>query len=159
MSAPCAVARYGSTRGPQLLPLPHLHGDPLVFVAEDDVWTAPLSGGRAYRLTADDMPAQNPRLAPGGARVSWTSCLTSAAPDRTGRTSVALVRGTGHRLTRRDGPARTLPGRPGVRARLARPLGDDRAVWVDDAKGEDAVCVAPLDAGATSDAGATPDTS
>ena len=32
---------------------------------------------------------------------------------------------------------------PGVRARLAAPLGDDRAVWVDDALGEDAVCIAP----------------
>ncbi len=32
-----------------------------------------------------------------------------------------------------------------MRARLARPLGTDRAVWVDDAEGEDAVCIAPLD--------------
>ena len=34
---------------------------------------------------------------------------------------------------------------PGVRARLAEPLGDDRAVWVDDADGEEAVSVAPMD--------------
>jgi tricorn protease len=50
-----------------------------------------------------------------------------------------------HRLTPRDGPARTLLAEPGVRARLARPLGEDRVVWVDDALGEDAVCIAPLD--------------
>ncbi len=50
-----------------------------------------------------------------------------------------------HRLTHRDGPARTLHATPGVRARLAAPLGEDRAVWVDDALGEDAVCIAPLD--------------
>ena len=55
------------------LRFPHLHGDTLVFVAEDDVWTAPLSGGRAYRLTADDVPAAQPRLSPDGARVAWTS--------------------------------------------------------------------------------------
>ena len=52
---------------------PHLHGDTLVFVAEDDVWIAPVPGGRAYRLTADDVPVAQPRLSPDGARVSWTS--------------------------------------------------------------------------------------
>ena len=69
----------------------------------------------------------------------------AAVPDRTGRTSVVTVRGTVHRLTHRDGPARTLLAEPGVRARLAEPLGDDRAVWVDDADGEEAVTVAPVD--------------
>ena len=52
---------------------PHLHGDTLVFVAEDDVWTAPVGGGRAYRLTADDVPVARPRLSPDGTRVAWTS--------------------------------------------------------------------------------------
>src|SRR5690606_17014377 len=78
-------------------------------------------------------------------RVSTARELTWAAPDRTGRTSITLVRGTVHRLTHRAGPARTLLAEPGVRARLARPLGTDRAVWVDDAEGEDAICIAPLD--------------
>ena len=57
----------------------------------------------------------------------------------TGRAAPAscTVRGTVHRLTHRDGPARTLLAEPGVRARLAEPLGDDLAVWVDDADGED----------------------
>ncbi|MEN3345928.1 MAG: tricorn protease, partial [Arthrobacter sp.] len=27
---------------------PHLHGDLVTFVAEDDVWIAPLDGGRAW---------------------------------------------------------------------------------------------------------------
>jgi tricorn protease len=30
---------------------PHIHGDLLVFVAEDDVWLAPADGGLAWRLT------------------------------------------------------------------------------------------------------------
>src|SRR4051794_41852503 len=55
------------------LRFPHLRGDTLVFVAEDDVWTAPVSGGRAYRLTADAVPVAGPRLSPDGARVAWTS--------------------------------------------------------------------------------------
>ncbi len=32
---------------------PHLHDDHVAFVAADDVWLAPLDGGRAWRLTAD----------------------------------------------------------------------------------------------------------
>ena len=92
-----------------------------------------------------DVRLGGPRTARDPFRVSTSSELSWAAPDRTGRTSIALVRGTVHRLTHRDGPARTLLAQPGARARLARPLGDDRAVWVDDVEGEDAVCVAPLD--------------
>jgi tricorn protease len=52
---------------------PHLHGETLFFLAEGDVWTAPLHGGRAYRLTADGVPAAQPRISPDGSRVAWTS--------------------------------------------------------------------------------------
>ena len=55
------------------LRFPHLRDDLLVFTAEDDVWTAPLSGGRAYRLTADAVAVANPRLSPDGTQVAWTS--------------------------------------------------------------------------------------
>ena len=92
-----------------------------------------------------DIRLGGPRTARDPYQLTTSRWLTSAVPDRTGRTSITLVRGTVHRLTHRDGPARTLLAEPGVRARLARPLGEDRAVWVDDAEGEDAVCVAPLD--------------
>ena len=36
------------------------------FVAEDDVWVTPLTSGRAWRLSADDMPASHPRFSPDG---------------------------------------------------------------------------------------------
>jgi len=62
---------------------PHLAGDLVTFVAEDDVWLASLSeaaggggsgaGARAWRLTADRAPVLHPRLSPSGARVAWTS--------------------------------------------------------------------------------------
>ena len=42
---------------PSFLRHPHLHDDTLVLVAEDDVWAAPVDGGRAHRLTADEVPA------------------------------------------------------------------------------------------------------
>ena len=52
---------------------PHLHGDLLTFVAEDDVWIAPLAGGRAWRLSADGVPVSHPRFSPDGRWVAWTS--------------------------------------------------------------------------------------
>jgi len=55
------------------LRFPHLRGSLLTFVAEDDVWLAPAEGGRAYRLSADQVPVANPRLTDDGTRVAWTS--------------------------------------------------------------------------------------
>ena len=55
------------------LRFPHLHDDLLTFVAEDDVWLAPLAGGRAWRVTADQGEASFPRISPDGAFIAWTS--------------------------------------------------------------------------------------
>ncbi|GAA5138712.1 S41 family peptidase [Pseudonocardia adelaidensis] len=135
--APAFYVRHAST-----------DGRCVVYESAGELWI--LDG-----LDAPDPTSQQPRrldVRLGGPRtnrepyrVSTARELTWAAPDKTGRTSIALVRGTVHRLTHRDGPARTLLAEPGVRARLARPLGAERAVWVDDAEGEDAICIAPLD--------------
>ncbi|MEC5192450.1 MULTISPECIES: S41 family peptidase [unclassified Arthrobacter] len=51
---------------------PHLHGDLVTFVAEDDVWIAPLGGGRAWRISSLQLPARNPRFTPDGKRLVWT---------------------------------------------------------------------------------------
>ena len=58
---------------PGYLRYPHIHGDLLTFVAGDDVWLAPAAGGRAWRLSADDVPASYPRFARDGSRIAWTS--------------------------------------------------------------------------------------
>ncbi|GAA3855459.1 S41 family peptidase [Saccharothrix violaceirubra] len=55
------------------LRFPHLHGELVVFVAENDVWLAPVSGGRAWRVTADQVPVSSPRFDPTGTRLAWTS--------------------------------------------------------------------------------------
>ncbi|NIB30914.1 hypothetical protein HBB16_02940 [Pseudonocardia sp. MCCB 268] len=55
------------------------------------------------------------------------------------------MRGTVHRLTTATGRFPHAARRARVRARLAHLASGRRAVWVDDAAGEDAVCVAPLD--------------
>jgi tricorn protease len=52
---------------------PHIHGDLLAFVAGDEVWLAPASGGRAWPLTADDSPVSYPRFSPDGTSIAWTS--------------------------------------------------------------------------------------
>ena len=55
------------------LRFPHIHGDLLTCTAGDDVWLAPAAGGRAWRLTADDVPVSYPRFSRDGSQVAWTS--------------------------------------------------------------------------------------
>ncbi|MFJ5777853.1 S41 family peptidase [Streptomyces sp. NPDC093094] len=56
------------------LRLPHLSGDLLCFVAEDDLWLAPLDRpGRAWRLTVDRTKLGQPRFSPDGTRIAYTS--------------------------------------------------------------------------------------
>lgn len=57
---------------------PHLHGELVAFAAEDDVWLAPLDGGRAWRVSADNMPVSMPRISPDGTTVAWTSTRDGA---------------------------------------------------------------------------------
>ncbi|MEU5094681.1 PDZ domain-containing protein [Streptomyces sp. NPDC020996] len=63
---------------PAYLRHPHLHGDSVAFTAEDDVWLAPLGGGRAWRVSADNMPVGQPRISPDGTTVAWTSTRDGA---------------------------------------------------------------------------------
>ncbi len=56
------------------LRLPHLSGDLLCFVAEDDLWLAPLDApGRAWRLTVDRTKTGHPRFSPDGRHIAYTS--------------------------------------------------------------------------------------
>ncbi|MEV0186340.1 S41 family peptidase [Streptomyces sp. NPDC050625] len=56
------------------LRLPHLSGELLCFVAEDDLWLAPLgSPGRAWRLTVDRTKTGHPRFSPDGRTIAYTS--------------------------------------------------------------------------------------
>ncbi|MCB5291876.1 S41 family peptidase [Arthrobacter sp. SO3] len=59
---------------------PHLHGDLVTFVAENDVWIAPLGGGRAWRVSSLQLPARNPRFTPDGKRLVWT-VVQGTAPE------------------------------------------------------------------------------
>ncbi|MBW8796188.1 MAG: PDZ domain-containing protein [Streptomyces sp.] len=56
------------------LRLPHLSGDLLCFVAEDDLWLTSLDApGRAWRLTVDRTKTGHPRFSPDGRRIAYTS--------------------------------------------------------------------------------------
>ncbi|MFJ1756875.1 PDZ domain-containing protein [Kitasatospora sp. NPDC088134] len=93
-----------STRG--YLRHPHLHGDLVAFAAEDDVWLAPLAGGRAWRLTADRAPVGSLRFSPDGRTLAWTS-TRDGAPE----VHVAPVEGgPARRLTYWGSPYTALAG-------------------------------------------------
>ncbi|MCW2805632.1 MAG: tricorn protease [Propionibacteriaceae bacterium] len=85
---------------------PHIHDDLVTFVAADDVWLAPVTGGRAWRLTDDSAPVRNPRFSPDGSRIAWTS-------TRDGHSEVMVVElatGSAERLTYWASPSTTVLG-------------------------------------------------
>src|SRR5580692_11301262 len=83
---------------PGYLRYPHVHGDLLTFVTEDDVWLAPAEGGRAWRLTSDGGQAGNPRFSPDGATIAWTSWRDGGIPEVY---TAEIDGGTGGPATRR----------------------------------------------------------
>ena len=52
---------------------PHIHEDLVTFVAADDIWLAPVEGGRAWRLSDDRAPVRTPRFSPDGANIAFIS--------------------------------------------------------------------------------------
>ena len=62
------------------LRFPHLHDDLIAFTAEDDVWLAPVAGGRAWRVSADQAQASHPRISRDGTMVAWT-CSRDGPPE------------------------------------------------------------------------------
>ncbi len=52
---------------------PTLHGDLVGFVAQDDVWLAPVEGGRPWQLTSDHAPTEDLRFSPDGEHLAHLS--------------------------------------------------------------------------------------
>ncbi len=55
------------------LRFPAIGGGSIVFVCEDDLWTAPVDGGVARRLTADLADVGQPAISPDGSHIAFTS--------------------------------------------------------------------------------------
>ena len=81
---------------------PHIQGELLAFVADDDVWLAPASGGRAWRLSAEGASVSYPRLSPAGDMVAWTTTR-----DDANEVYVAGADGSGYRRLTYWGDRRT----------------------------------------------------
>jgi tricorn protease len=53
------------------LRFPSINGDVVVFVSDDDLWSVPAEGGRAWRLTAGVAEASRPSLSPDGTQLAF----------------------------------------------------------------------------------------
>ncbi|NLE98123.1 MAG: peptidase S41 [Propionibacterium sp.] len=52
---------------------PHISGNQVVFVADDDLWVGETSGGQASRLTRGEDTPRSPRFAPGGQQIAYVA--------------------------------------------------------------------------------------
>lgn len=71
---------------------PHVHGDSVVFVAHNDLWTVDWRGGMAQRRTGMNLPAQYPRFSADGRQLIWT-VVQGSSPEAV----TAAVDGSGYR--------------------------------------------------------------
>ena len=106
------------------------------------------SAGRLWLLPSLDAPAQPLDIVLGSAGsarrprlLDAAKHLAGAVPDTRGTASIVETHGTLHWLTHRDGPSRVIVANSAVRARLGRPLGESRAVFVADFDGEEAIYI------------------
>ena len=110
------------------LRLPSISGDLIVFVTEDDLWSAPAEGGQARRLTADLLGIGHPVLSRDGNLVAFSSELQGQPDIYVVPTAGGIARrltwlgAPGTRLMRLDSPTKVLTWAP-----------DGRVVYASDA--------------------------
>ena len=76
-----------------LMRFPDIHGETVVFVYGEDIWTVPVSGGTAVRLTLHDGAEQFPKFSPDGKMIAFTG-------EYDGNTDVYVMDAFGGEITR-----------------------------------------------------------
>ena len=98
-----AAAAGGAPRG--YYRFPDVHRDTVVFCAEGDLWTVPLAGGVASRLTAHPGDESHPAISPDGATVAFVGHYDGSQDVYTVPLAGGLpVRHTWEGRPGRDGP-------------------------------------------------------
>ncbi|MGI8666466.1 MAG: S41 family peptidase [Jatrophihabitans sp.] len=123
-------------------------GHRLVYQHAGRLWLLDeLSAGSQPRLL--DITLASPRAGRARRRLAAGDQLGELSVDRTGRASAIEIRGTIVWLTHRNGPARTIAARPGVRYRLPVVLASagapDSVAYLSSAEGADAIEIAAAD--------------
>jgi len=80
-------------KGQQIMRFPDVNGNTVAFVSGADIWTAPLSGGDAVRLTINDGQERYPRFSPNGSLIAFTG-------DYDGNADVYVMNNKGGGITR-----------------------------------------------------------
>ncbi len=72
-SGPAAVMQPTGGDDPGYFRQPAIHGNTIVFVAEGDLWSVPITGGHASRLTTHPAGEGNPAISPDGRFIAFTA--------------------------------------------------------------------------------------
>ncbi|HWM67193.1 MAG TPA: S41 family peptidase [Steroidobacteraceae bacterium] len=72
LAAVACIAQGAEVAGRTLMRYPTLYGNTVVFVAHDNLWSVPRTGGAAARLTADTGRDVMPRFSPDGRWIAFT---------------------------------------------------------------------------------------
>jgi len=92
----------------QLMRFPDIHGNQIVFVSGEDIWSVSASGGVATRLTLDDGQERYPRFSPDGSMIAFTGEID-------GNADVYVMNSNGgdiHRVTFHPGADEVLGWHP-----------------------------------------------
>jgi tricorn protease len=77
----------------QIMRFPDISENSVVFTSGEDIWTAPLEGGDAMRLTIHDGHERYPKFSPDGSLIAFTG-------DYDGNTDVYVMNSKGGNITR-----------------------------------------------------------
>src|SRR5580698_9363641 len=117
-----AVTAHADPDGRTLMRFPTLSGDTVVFIAHDNLWSVPRTGGTASRLTADEGRDVMPRFSPDGRWIAFTG-------EYQGNRDVYVIPAGG-------GPARRLTFASDITADAPARWGPDNMVvgWTPDSR-------------------------